>query len=156
MQDILPELASLLDGFTATGGGRTMQHVYLPWGRHWDQKRWAEIRTAGKSMVTVKPVSNVHVTSDIGGGAEQNRQLVDVHVWWWDDADLTSPDLFRRALLAAIAAVVHANEKATGAAWFTRISNVVDGTALLQAGGTGTVNHELIVTVEATAVDVYA
>lgn len=164
MRDVVPELSALLDGFTATGGGRTQRFSFLPWGRHLSAQRQAALpaqaglETAPRGVVTIRPVSNPQIVTDIGGGAERNRQTVDVHVLWADGPDVAEgngPLLWRRAVSYAVAAAVHANEKNVGQAWFTRITNEIDGTQLLQDGGTGTLQHELIVTVEAVADEVY-
>lgn len=86
-QDVIPNLAPILDGVTATGGGRTQAFRYISHGRHWDDRRWQAL-AGNDSVLTLRNISNPTRDADIGGGARQSRQFVDAMFWWQDGSDL--------------------------------------------------------------------
>lgn len=164
LTDVISSLGPLLDGIVAQGGGRVQSFAFIPWGRHQDQARWSALPEAGigspatttrGSALSLRQVANPHVVTDMGGGAQQNRQSIDIQAWWADDVDLTDPDAYREAVVAAIKARVRANEKTVPGAIFVAVTNVINGDFLVAASGTGNHTHLVIVTVEAWCDDVY-
>lgn len=159
--DLTTVLAPLLTGFTATGGGRIQRFDYLPWTRHQDQNAWSALpikagsETANRSAFSIRHVDHPRRPGDIGGGVSIDRPSVDVMVWWADGEDVTDPDAFRKAVVAAVEAIVRANEKALTGFTYAWVSNSLDGDFLAGAP-TGSWSHLAIVTVAADAHEVYA
>jgi len=150
--DIAGELGAVLDGVVATGGGHTLTFRYLPWGRHWDGRRWPD--SVNESVVTVRGISTGTTNADIGGGAQNSRPLLDVHLYWNDDERITDPDAFRKAVVDAVAAAIRAQERSIGASPHTSVSNVVDLSDLVGDGTSG-VKHEILVSVRGFLSEVY-
>lgn len=165
MKDAIALVGALLDAVKAQGGGRVQRFQFLPWGHHQDQDRWsalplagqgpAPVTTVGDSAFSIRQVSNVARTADVGGGAAIGRQVMDVMLWWQDGEDVLDPDAFRDAVTRAVAAIVRANEKAVAGFTFVAVVNSINGDFLEAAAGTGSHRHLQVVTVEAFWDDVY-
>lgn len=161
--DITGPLGALLDGMLAQGGGRKQRFQYIPWGKHQDQKTYNALPVAAPptttvrdSLLSIREVTNPTRESDVGGGAQQNRQMVDVNVWWQDDADVTDPDAFRVAVVDAIKTIVRANRRNCPPAYYITIRNSLKADFLQADRGTASLFRHHIVTVEARGVEVYS
>lgn len=160
--DITGPLGALLDALIATGGGRKQRFQYVPWGMHQDQKTYNALPVAAPptttvrdSLLSIREVTNPTRESNVGGDASQNLQQVDVNVWWQDDADVTDPDAFRRAVVTAVKAIVRANRMTCAPAYFITVRNSLNAD-FLQGQGTASLFRHQIITVEARGVEVYA
>jgi hypothetical protein len=107
---------------TATQGAYTLTFDYLPWGRHFDPT----LRTAGNGVITCRRSTHPRRPSNVGGGASLGTQYVEVHAWWEDHASITDVDAFHRSVVAAIEAIVRANEKAFTDSYYVFVDNHVD------------------------------
>lgn len=146
--DIRPELASTLDGMSVTGGGRTATFNYTPWGRHYE---------APEPVLTIQSPANPTEPVDIGGGADSNRQELQVHAIWADTDDITDMDAWRRAIVYKIKQLVRATEKSLGDAWYVRVRNIVDLDDPVNPDDAGPIvmRYEVAVIIEAAATEVY-
>jgi len=161
--DVRPSLGALIDGVTTNAGGRKQRFQYIPWGRHWDDRRWAAIQndsarvsagTAPDSVISIRAIANPTEEANVGGDAAKNRQVLDIMLWWQDGADITGPDAFRAAVVNAVKAIVRANKRTTSPATFVTVIDVRDGDELM-GGQTGTIKHLAIVTVRAEGHELY-
>lgn len=154
-RDVTPALSAVVDNLMVTGGGLTnLPFRYVPWGRH-RNKRDPDYPAAGEGLVTIAPVSNPHKASDTGAQAAQNRQTVDVHFLFEDDAGMTSPDLFKAAVANACDVALRAARASFGQGyWFTEVANVIDATGW-HGTGSNTIVYEVIVQVSSRGVEVY-
>jgi hypothetical protein len=161
MPDFIPFLSAALDQFQATGGGRTQRFHYAPWGRHQDDRRWAEVAsltgpggTTTDTLFTVRPISQPRRVADIGSGVQRGRQSVDVMLYWADGDDITDPAAYRKAVQEAVEAIVRSVEKTTPGYTYLQPVNSLDGNSLL--GDPSSVNAFLhIISVEGEYHEVY-
>lgn len=153
-RDIIPSLATSLTvtPLTATLGAYTLTFTWLQWGKHWDRRNYAQDR----GLITARTMSNPTRVSNIGSGARRNVQFVDVVLAWEDHASITD-DLasFKQAVQNAFISRINTIEKTLTPAYYVEPVNVVDTSALLGTGSTS-MKNEILITLRAPAVDVYA
>lgn len=109
----VPQLRSLLDGFTVSAPGpntpgnglQAGTSVAFPWiahGKHFE---------AGDAWITSTiPVGDSR-PADIGGGAEIGTVRHDLLVRWGDRGAIEDMDVFRQAVIDAVAGIVRDHEK---------------------------------------------
>lgn len=152
-RDVIPSLATSLTTtpLTATLGAYTLTFTWLPWGKHFDGR----LREKDKGLITARTMTNPTRVSNIGSGARRNVQFVDVHLAWEDHADITDLASFKQAVQNAFVTRINSLEKTLSPAFYAEPVNVVDLSGLLGAGATS-LRNEILVTLRAPAVDVYA
>lgn len=152
-KDIVPELRALLDAAVVTTGSFSKTFTYLPWGRHYNTQDVA----VGYGIISAVEVGHPKRVSDMGGGAQQGHQVIDIHVFWEDDDLLTTPALFeafRKAVKTKVETIIRTNEKSFIDSFYVQVTNDNNQDALL-GPGVAPMKNEHVLTIEASTVDVY-
>lgn len=148
-KDIIPQLASLLDGLVVTGD-ITLTFTHVPWGRHLDRRNYP----ADNGLITCEPIGHPRRRSNIGGRASRGTQVVDVHAFFEDNAGITDLDAWKKLVRKAIEDAVRAEENTFDDSFSVFVANDADRSGLL-GESTSVLKNEIVVTVEALTTEVY-
>lgn len=155
-RDIVPQLATLLNGLVVTDGTFSLTFPFVSWGRHYDRRNYA----ADRGVLTARETTAPKRPTNIGGGASMGKQFVDVHAFFEDNEDAAGApapadlDAFKRLVKKGIEDVIRANEKTFTDAVYVFVENAFDDSSLL-GGETAFLKNEVRLLLAATLHEVY-